>query len=186
MSDTPRSRAIARELEKSVVAAQVLAPRPRVEGEAVRITSERAREVAKHFWLEPTPLYSVHDVRLPLDAWEVSRLAEDLLDERAAVTRLTAEVERLREIAEEAINAARLAWHEGYDDAVDPAWSEKQLRYAKVDAEPHEIKAVTHFFGVSDTKAWVEELAARLAALSHRPPCLPTPGAATAPPEARK
>ena len=130
---------------------------------------------------------------------EKVRVARDLLDERAAVARLTAEVERLnvevdfyralqrtdnsqviaaltteverlREIAEEAINAARLAWHEGYDDAVDPAWSEKQLRYAKVDAEPHEIKAVTHFFGVSDTKAWVEELSARLAALS-----LPTP-----------
>lgn len=78
------------------------APRPRVEGEAERITSERARQIAKHFWLEPTPLFSVHDARLPLDAWEVSRLAEDLLDARA-------EVERLRGIA---LNLSA-AWYYG-------------------------------------------------------------------------
>ena len=53
--------------------------------------------------------------------------------------------------------AVREAFREGYHVAVDPAWTEKQLRRAGVKAEAHEAAAEEYFWNASYVKASVTD-----------------------------
>jgi hypothetical protein len=72
----------------------------------------------------------------------------------------------LREIAEEAVNELLVAYEEGYGDACDSAWSNKQLRRNGINTESHTQVATDWFRGRSEASEKHVALRGRLAQIN--------------------
>jgi Ribonuclease G/E len=139
-------------------------------------TPERVREIAETYMgASPVSLYNADGERVDITEEEIEYLARQVIalretlviaEQRAVMAEaLCVDYQGLREIAEQAVNELLVAYEEGYDDACDPAWSEKQLRRHGIKTESHTAVATDWFRGRSETAGKHASLRARLDAL---------------------